>query len=103
MSRGIEKFMVNTCPKFNPEMRRRLVYALRKLRLTQGEFAAKLGVSQGTISKIVSGRTERAEFTTGRFRAALGIHFNFVFTGEGCWNYPGYRPLKTDGVNEDDL
>ncbi|HEM8305010.1 TPA: helix-turn-helix transcriptional regulator [Providencia rettgeri] len=63
----------------------RLKFALKEQGMTQAELAKSVGVSQGTISSMVTGKvkaidTPRAE----AIATALSVSFAWLMNGEGC-------------------
>lgn len=64
--------------------------------IRQGELARRLGVSQGMISKLETGKTQISHVRTGRFKSVLGKHFEYFLTGEGKEIYEKYRHVSID-------
>lgn len=63
----------------------RLKFAIKEQGMTQAELAKSVGVSQGTISSMVTGKvkaidTPRAE----AIATALSVSFAWLMNGEGC-------------------
>ncbi len=57
--------------EFNPESARRLKLFLREKKLTQCEFAERVGIAQNTLSRIVNGRVPLTESTATLIKAVF--------------------------------
>jgi transcriptional regulator with XRE-family HTH domain len=61
--------------RFNQEIRRR---GWR----TQAEAASRIGITEGTLSKILSGKTGPSPLTIDRIITALGVEYSVLFHTE---------------------
>lgn len=60
-----------------------------KLLLDQAAFGEKLGVNQGAISRLETGKIAHLDkpFTTTQFREVVGTHFMFIMMGTNPERY----------------
>lgn len=65
----------------------RLAEAMKKKGMTQTDLADKVGVTQGTVWKILSGKAERSKFLPELARV-LGVSLHWLATGEEDKNTP---------------
>lgn len=61
----------------------RLKQLLQTLQVTQREFAERLGISQGAVSQLISGRTTLSYETLQRVQQAYKVNLNWLVTGQG--------------------
>lgn len=78
-----------TAPIFSKEIGSRLKLVRMKLLLDQKELGEKLGIDQGAISRIETGKIQvlQRPFTTAKFREVVGQHFMFVMFGTNPERY----------------
>jgi DNA-binding XRE family transcriptional regulator len=78
-----------TTPMFNGEIGSRLKLVRMKLLLDQAEFGERLGIGQGAVSRLETGKVTVLErpFTTTKFREVVGTHFMFVMFGTNPERY----------------
>lgn len=50
--------------------------------LTQAEAASRIGITEGTLSKILSGKTGPSPLTIDRIVTALGVDYGVLFHTE---------------------
>ncbi len=76
----------------------RLKLALKEQGITQAELAKDIGVSQGTISAIVTGKVKEAGVVRSSAMAdALGVRLNWLLYGEGEMNsHPFFGSNKAE-------
>ncbi|MFN8992750.1 MAG: helix-turn-helix domain-containing protein, partial [Pseudomonadota bacterium] len=60
----------------NQSANERLKYLLQQLALTQKEFADRLGISQGAISQLISGRTALSFDTLQKIGEQYRVNLN---------------------------
>ena len=73
---------------------------LARGRLTQDEFAARLGISKSTIGKYERGERSPESDILARMRSVLGIDINWLLTGEGPMR-PGDREERESAASSD--
>ncbi|MFN8923819.1 MAG: XRE family transcriptional regulator, partial [Sphingobacteriia bacterium] len=67
----------------NQSANERLKYLLQQLALTQKEFADRLGISQGAISQLISGRTALSFDTLQKIGEQYRVNLNWLVSGQG--------------------
>lgn len=71
----------NLTPIWSPEMGDRLKIARMKLKLSQGELAALLAITQSTVSKLECGVVQVALLPLSVLKFALTDHLTYVLWG----------------------
>lgn len=69
------------CPIWTPERGKRLRMMRMKMMKDQSELGALIGMTQQNISVIESGRNCRVQVPLSKWKAILGVHFNYVLFG----------------------
>ncbi len=83
-------------PIFTQEMGVRMVYARRRMKLTQDRMAKLLGISRSELSRIECGDRARPYFTVSHMQDILGRHFRYVIDGTNWEEYERWRFVGLD-------
>jgi transcriptional regulator with XRE-family HTH domain len=81
---------------FTREMGVRMVYARRKMKLTQDRMAKLLLISRSELSRIEGGNRRRPLILVSHLQDILGRHFKYVIDGTNYEDYERWRYLKTN-------
>jgi len=96
MSGKKERRIDYATPVFTKEMGVRMLYARRKMKLTQDRMAKLLLISRSELSRIEDGKRKRPRFTVSHMQDILGRHFNYVLNGTNWEEYERWRFMEVD-------